>query len=133
MSPTSLIIRWGFRLKATFIGVGVPVGPDDLGLHTFVVKGVDEKLSPELCGILRQANQLIPDDLRIMAGKELKKRKAHRESDNSSGTTNKTSTASKDKHMDEDDPEELRRANREKQLLQHRSKQQGNSKRRGRR
>jgi ATP-dependent RNA helicase DBP3 len=98
--------------------------------HTFVVKGVDEKLSPELCGILRQANQLIPDDLRIMAGKELKKRQAHRVSDSTGA--NKANNAGNDKYMDEDDPEELRRANRAKQLRQTHSKQQGNSKRRGR-
>jgi len=35
--------------------------------HTFVVKGLDEKFMPKLVLILRKANQLVVDDLRIMA------------------------------------------------------------------
>jgi superfamily II DNA/RNA helicase len=104
--------------------------------HTFVVKGVDEKLTPELCVILRQANQLIADDLRIMAGKELKKRLNHRGPAAAAAAAGKSNN---DKGMEEEDQEELRKANREKQLRQNQrrqqgSKEQGNSKqRRGRR
>ena len=100
--------------------------------HTFVVKGVDEKFTPELCVILRQANQLVPDDLRIMAGKELKRRK-QRES--GSGASGAQADKNNEKN-DEDDIEEARRANREKQLRLNQQRQRSSKqqqKRRGRR
>jgi ATP-dependent RNA helicase DBP3 len=95
--------------------------------HTFVVKGVDEKLSPELCSVLKQANQFMSDDLKVMAVKELKKR-------------NRGSSAATPKDEEEREEAEelldLRKANREKQLRKHQQNQQGsknnNSKRRGR-
>mmetsp|Transcript_13998 Transcript_13998/g.25314 ORF Transcript_13998/g.25314 Transcript_13998/m.25314 type:complete len:613 (-) Transcript_13998:106-1944(-) len=93
--------------------------------HTFVVKGLDEKLTPELCVVLKQANQFISDDLRIMAGKEMKKRTTRGSND----TANDDDTKA-----DLEEIRELRQANRAKQLLQQhqRGAKQSNTKRRGR-
>jgi superfamily II DNA/RNA helicase len=92
--------------------------------HTFVVKG-DEKLTPELCMVLRKANQSITDDLRIMAIKEVKKR-----------NRGPTAVRSKESMEDEEELHEQREANRKKQLLYNQQHQRGsqnvNSNRRGR-
>lgn len=92
--------------------------------HTFVVKG-DEKLTPELCMVLRKANQSITDDLRIMAIKQVKKR-----------NRGPAAARSKESMEDEEELRETREANRKKQLLhnqQHqRGSKNGNSNRRGR-
>jgi len=87
---------------------------------TFVVKGIDEKLSPQLRSLLQEANQVITDDLRIMADKELKKR-------------NRRLVVVP---QDEDalELQEIRQANRQKQLRhnqKHHSKHNKYSKRRG--
>jgi superfamily II DNA/RNA helicase len=80
--------------------------------HTFVVQGLDEKFTPELCTVLRQADQVISDDLRILATKELKRRQRHQ-------TTTAATDGGKggdDVDGSDDDAEEVRRANRAKQL-----------------
>lgn len=86
--------------------------------HTFVVKGLDEKLSPELCGVLHKANQKIPDDLRIMAAKELKKR--------NKGPSAQPKDA--EAKADAEELRELREANREKQRLHSQKHQRGSKK-----
>eukprot|EP00978_Attheya_sp_CCMP212_P015887 scaffold41094_cov35-Attheya_sp.AAC.2 len=97
--------------------------------HTFVVKGLDEKLTPELCVVLKQANQFISDDLRIMAGKEMKKRTTRGSDDTAKDDDTKA---------DLEEVRELRQANRAKQLLQHqhqkyqRGAKQSNTRRCGR-
>jgi len=87
--------------------------------HTFVVKG-DEKFAPELVTVLQQTNQFVVDDLRIMARKELKRRKR------GSATP---------KNEDEMELQEIRQANKEKQLRNNQQNQRGSkqnsSKRRG--
>ena len=91
--------------------------------HTFVVKDVDENLSPELCGVLHKANQNIPDDLRIMAAKELKKRQK-----------GPGAAKSEEDMAEAEEVRELREANREKQRLNNQQHQRGskNNKRGGR-
>jgi superfamily II DNA/RNA helicase len=42
--------------------------------HTFVVKGLDDKLTPELVALLDQARQQVPQDLKILAAQVLKAR-----------------------------------------------------------
>jgi superfamily II DNA/RNA helicase len=42
--------------------------------HTFVVKGIDDKLTPELVALLEQARQQVPQDLKILAAQVLKAR-----------------------------------------------------------
>jgi len=95
--------------------------------HTFVVKG-DEKLSPELCKVLNQSNQKIPDDLRIMAGKEMKKRKKG---------TKPAVAKSEESLADAAELREIREENRKKQLLHNQQHQRGSkngkSKRKGKR
>jgi len=85
--------------------------------HTFVVKGVDENLSPDLVGVLHQANQKIPDDLRIMASKVLKKRRQ-----------GPGAIKSKEEIEDAEELREVREANREKQRLMNQNHQRGSKK-----
>jgi superfamily II DNA/RNA helicase len=80
--------------------------------RTFVVKGsADEGFSPELCRLLLTGQQTIPDELRVMATKELKKRKR-------AVTAAATVVTPQDEERAADAAEEreLRVANREKQL-----------------
>ena len=96
--------------------------------HTFVVKGVDENLSPELCKVLMKAGQSIPDDLRIMASKELKKRNR--------GASAAGMPKDEEERADMEEILEQRKANRAKQLRSkqsnQRSSKKNNGKRRGR-
>jgi superfamily II DNA/RNA helicase len=88
--------------------------------QTFVVKGVDEKLSPELCRVLLKANQNIPDDLRMMAVKELNKRQKG------------PGAAKSEEEMSEaEEVRELRVANREKQRLNNQQHQRGSKNNKG--
>jgi ATP-dependent RNA helicase DBP3 len=84
--------------------------------HTFVTGG-DERLTPELCGVLGKTGQKIPDDLRILAGKELKRRSAV-DQNNKGPMTLK----SKEDLADAEDLRELREANREKQRQQNQNR-----------
>jgi len=97
--------------------------------HTFVVKGIDEKFTPELVLILQKASQLVEDDLRIMATKEIKRRKQRVPGIVPGSPSSKVND-------DEDDIEEARQANREKQLRLNRQRQSTSKqqqKRRGKR
>lgn len=76
--------------------------------HTFVVKGVDEALSPELCSVLKQTSQSIPDDLRIMSGKEVKKR-------NREAGVIATTPKNEEERADMEEILEQRKENRERQ------------------
>mmetsp|Transcript_21741 Transcript_21741/g.38414 ORF Transcript_21741/g.38414 Transcript_21741/m.38414 type:complete len:575 (-) Transcript_21741:12-1736(-) len=114
LSIESYIHRCGRTGRAGQFGVA----------HTFVVKG-DEKNTPELCKVLSETKQVISDDLRIMADKEVKKRL-------------KVASGNANEGMDEDMAleEELRRENREKQLSRNKQRQAGGKKgqrRRGKR
>lgn len=111
LSVESYIHRCGRTGRAGRFGVA----------HTFVVKGLDEKVTPELCAVLRQADQVVPDDLRILAAKELKRRQRQTTAATTptlNGGAAKGGAVDNNNNDDDldDDVEEMRRANRAKQL-----------------
>jgi len=109
---------------------------------TFVVKGIDDHLTPELVRLLRHAQQRVVDDLRILATKELQRRRQLQQQRQGGGpggpggpTTNPGSQ-NRNNNDDEEDIAEVRRANREKQLRLNQQRQRSakqQQKRRGKR
>ena len=108
---------------------------------TFVVKGIDDHLTPELVSLLRHAQQRVVDDLRILAAKELQRRR-HQHQRQGGGKPGEptTNSGSQNRNTNNDDDEEdiaeVRRANREKQLRLNQQRQRSSKqqqKRRGKR
>jgi ATP-dependent RNA helicase DBP3 len=93
--------------------------------HTFVLKS-DEKLSPELVGVLRKTDQRVPDELRIMAGKELKRRSKISGSSKEGGDSGSPNIKRAEEIADAVELRELREANREKQRRQNQNRSKKN-------